>query len=205
MVQQHDENASLPSALTLFYCYARKDKALRDEIDVHLAGLHRSGLISIWHDVMIVPGEDWKREIDAHLNAASIILLLVSPDFLYSDYYYSREMQGAIERHKKGEAHVIPILLSSVDWEDTPFSTLQPLPTDAKPITQWLDRNAAFADIARGIRRTVNAIIAHKRLHEAEQKRPQEEEQNRLQAETLIERGKTLSAQKRFGEALPFF
>ena len=109
MVQQHDENASAHAALTLFYCYARKDKALRDEIDVHLSALHRSGLVTSWHDAMIVPGQNWEQEIDTHLNTASIILLLVSSDFLHSDYCYGHEMQRAIERHTKGEAHVIPM------------------------------------------------------------------------------------------------
>ena len=103
-------------------------------------------------------------------------------------------MKRAIERHKKGEAHVIAILLRSVDWEDTPLSTLQMLPADAKPVTEWLNRDAAFADIACDIRRTVNAIVVLKRLHEAEQKR--------LQAETLIKSGKVLQAQKHYEEAV---
>jgi hypothetical protein len=166
MVQQQDKEASAHPALTLFYCYAHKDKALRDEIDVHLAGLHRSRLITSWHDAMIIPGADWEHEIDTHLNAANIILLLVSPDFLNSDYCYGREMQQAIDRHTRGKAHVIPILLRPVDWQDTPFSTLQMLPTNAKPVTQWIDREAAFADIARAIRRAANDIIDQKHLQE---------------------------------------
>jgi WD40 repeat protein len=170
MVQQHGEESSPHAVLTLFYCYARKDKALRDEIDVHLASLHSSHLITSWHDAMIVPGANWEHEIDIHLNAANIILLLVSPDFLKSDYCYGWEMQRAIERHTKGEAHVIPILLRPSDWEDTPFSTLQMLPTDAKPVTQWTDQDAAFTDIAHGIRHAVNAIIVQKRLQGKEQK-----------------------------------
>src|SRR5581483_1355063 len=93
MVQRQDEETSAHPALTLFYCYARKDKTLRDKIDVHLAGLHRSRLITSWYDAMIIPGADWEHEIDIRLNAANIILLLVSPDFLNSDYCYGREMQ----------------------------------------------------------------------------------------------------------------
>jgi len=169
MVPRHDEEA--PSALTIFYCYARKDKALRDEIDGHLAGLHRSGLVTSWHDAMIKPGADWEHEINIHLNTASIILLLVSSDFLKSDYCYGREMVQAIGRHKRGEAHVIPILLRPVDWTGTPFSALQMLPTNARPVTQWADRDAAFADIALGIRSVVNGIIAQQRLQEGQKQR----------------------------------
>ncbi len=151
MILQQDEAQPPQTALELFYCYARKDQALRDELDIHLAGLHRSKSITSWYDAMIVPGEDWEQEIEAHLNTTSIILLLVSSDFIKSDYCYGREMRRAIERHSKREARVIPILLRPCDWEDTSFSKIQMLPADAKPVTQWSDRDVAYADIARGI------------------------------------------------------
>ena len=174
MTPQKDEAQPRQPALELFYCYARKDQALRDEIDVHLAGLHRSKSITSWHDAMIVPGEDWEKEIEAHLNTADIILLLISPDFLNSDYCYGREMHHAIERHKKREARVIPILLRPCDWTDTPFSTIQMLPTNAKPVTQWNDHDAACNDIARGIRRVVDELITQRQQQEKARQRQQE-------------------------------
>ena len=139
------------SPIKLFYCYAHKDRVLRDELDMHLAGLRRSGLITAWHDGAISPGTAWEREIETHLNTAHIILLLVSPDFISSDYCYSKEMGRAIERHHAKDARVIPILLRPVDWTDAPFNILQALPSNVEPVTSWSDRDAAFADIARGI------------------------------------------------------
>src|SRR5437588_12184082 len=90
---------------------------------------------------------------------ADVNLLLVSPDFIQSDYCYGKEMQQAIDRHSAKEAKVIPILLRSVDWTDTPFKHLQVLPTNARPITLWSDYDAAFEDVARGIRRVVNDLL----------------------------------------------
>jgi len=72
--------------------------------------LQRENLISIWHDVNSSPGAEWEREISTHLNTAEIILLLICPDFMASDYCYSVEMQRAMERHERGEACVIPML-----------------------------------------------------------------------------------------------
>ncbi|SRR6266436_2206735 len=95
------------------------------------------------------------HEINIHLNSAQIILLLVSPDFLASEYCYGDEVERAMKRHEAGEAIVIPIILRPVEWEDTPFSKLQPLPTDGRPATRWRNLDEAFLDIERGIRKAI--------------------------------------------------
>ncbi len=118
--------------LTFFYSYAHEDEELRDELEKHLSLLQRQGLITTWHDRCIAPGTDWVHEIDAHLEAASIILLLIIPDFLASDYCYDVEVQRALERHTCGEARVIPIIVRPVDWHSAPFGHLQCLPRDGK-------------------------------------------------------------------------
>src|SRR5258708_5028821 len=112
-------------ALEIFYSYAREDGRLRKKLEQQLSLLKRRGMISAWHDRKIVPGKKWANEIDTHLNTAQLILLLVSPDFIASDYCYSLEMKRALERHDAGEARVIPVILRAVDWTDTPFGKLQ--------------------------------------------------------------------------------
>ncbi len=142
----------------VFYSYAHKDEAFRDELETHLSLLRRQGLITEWHDRHILPGTDWSQALDEHLERASVILLLISADFLASDYCYGIEMQRALERHQANEARVIPILLRPVDWNNAPFAYLQALPTDAKPITTWRNRDAAFTDVAAGIRRVIEDL-----------------------------------------------
>ncbi len=141
--------------IKIFYCYAHEDRALRDELERHLSPLKRLGRITEWYDRDIQAGVEWEREIAAQLDSADIVLLLVSSDFMYSDYCYSLEMQRALERHKRREAYVIPILLRPVDWDETPISQLRTLPSDRKPITQWPDRDEAFLDVTKGIRKMV--------------------------------------------------
>src|SRR6202045_1561130 len=111
----------------VFYSYAHEDEALRAELEKHLSLLRRQGVISGWHDRHIAPGADWAQAIDEHLESAVVILLLVSADFLASDYCYGIEMKRALQRHQTNEAAVIPILLRAVDWNRAPFASLQTL------------------------------------------------------------------------------
>src|SRR6266571_8771379 len=113
------------NAVDIFYSYSHKDEDLRNKLVEHLSTLRRQGYINEWYDRQILAGTDWAQEIDAHLNSASLVLLLISPSFIASDYCYSIEMQRALERHEAGESCVIPILLKPVDWHGTPFSKLQ--------------------------------------------------------------------------------
>ncbi len=142
----------------VFYSYAHKDASWRNELEKHLSLLHRQGLITAWHDRHILPGTDWAQAIDEHLERASVILLLISADFLASDYCYGLEMQRALERHQANEARVIPILLRPVDWKGAPFAHLQALPIGAKPITKWSNRDEAFTNVAAGIRRVIEDL-----------------------------------------------
>jgi len=148
-----------PASIEVFYSYAHEDEGLVKELRKHLSILKRQSVIREWYDREITAGTDWKGQLDQHLNSSGVILLLVSADFLASDYCYDVEMTRALERHDQGEARVIPVLLRMVDgWQLAPFGKLQSLPTDGKPVTSWNDRDEAFADVARGIRRAVSEL-----------------------------------------------
>ncbi|HEY0757585.1 MAG TPA: CHAT domain-containing protein [Ktedonobacteraceae bacterium] len=134
------------------------DAPLLEQLERHLSALQREGLIATWHKRRIVAGKVRQAELDRHLQAAALILLLVSSDFLASDYCYGMEMQRALQRHKAGEAQVIPILLRACVWESTPFAPLEALPTGARPITLWRDRDAAWTDVVLGIRRALERL-----------------------------------------------
>jgi hypothetical protein len=146
-------------ALELFYSYAHEDEPMRRKLEKHLSLLKRSGLIVSWHDRRIDPGDEWRQQIDAHMQSAHIILFLVSSDFLSSDYCFDVEMRVALERHSRREAVVIPILLRSFDWSHAPFAHLQVLPRNARPVALWPNRDEAFAEIARDIREIVKSFL----------------------------------------------
>ncbi len=133
---------------------------MREKLEKQLRALKRQGIIDVWHDREISAGTEWEREIDKHLNSAQIILLMVSPDFMDSDYCYSIEMKRAMERHERGEARVIPVILRPVYWQGAPFGKLQALPTDAKPIMSryWHNLDEAFYDVAKGISKAIEKL-----------------------------------------------
>src|SRR5437016_9133364 len=142
--------ASTP--IEVFCSDTHEDGAWLQKLETHLSLLRRQGLISLWHNRLIVPGTDWAHAIDTHLETASIILLLVSADFLASNYCYGVEMKRALERHAANEVRVIPILVRPVDWEGAPFALLPILPTGTKPLVSWRNKEQAIADVAAGIR-----------------------------------------------------
>jgi len=147
-----------PNSVEVFYSYAHEDENLRDELKKHLSNLKRQGVITDWYDRDISAGKEWNEEIKEHLNSAKVILLLISPDFMNSDYINDVEVKRAMERHESGDARVIPVILRPVDWQGTPFSKLQALPTDAKPVNSWDDPDEAFLDITKGIRKAIQEL-----------------------------------------------
>jgi hypothetical protein len=143
-------------SIEIFCCYARKDQTLLNELKAHLMPLQRRGLINLWADTDIGAGIAWEKEIEKHQDTAHIILLLVSADFMNSEYCYSTEMKRALERDKRKEARVISIILRPVDWRDV-LGKLQALPTDGTPVIdrRWHTSDEALYSVAQGIRKVV--------------------------------------------------
>lgn len=172
----------------IFFCYAHEDEPLLNKLKVQLKPLQRQGLIDVWYDRDISAGTEWEREIDKHLNTAQIILLLVSPDFMDSDYCYSVEMKRAIERHNQGDACVIPVILRPVYWQGSPFGKLQSLSTNTLPVTDpvWHNMDRAFFNVSEGIREVVEKLVeARKAEEERILKAVEEERERKIKEKTL--------------------
>lgn len=149
--------ASSSSPAKVFLSYAHADEKLMNELKKHLAALRRQSIISTWHDRDITAGSEWAGEISQELENADVILLLISADFLSSDYCWDVEMKRAMERHNEGTAVVIPIFLRPCDWKGAIFGKLQGLPTDAQPVisSAWSSQDEAFTIVAAGIRKAI--------------------------------------------------
>lgn len=139
-------------AKKVFISYSHKDESFKDDLDTHFSALKRSGLVEVWHDRRIDAGTEWDDAIKSELESADIILLLVSANFLASDYIWKVEIARAMERHRAKEAKVIPIFTRSCDTKGMPFEGIQGLPRDAKPIATFTDKDEAYVQIAKGIR-----------------------------------------------------
>lgn len=147
-------------SIEIFFSYAHEDEDLKITLEKHLSILKRLGYLKPWHDRKILPGEKWKSIIDKHIHTAQIILLLISADFINSDFCYGAEMSIALKRHTKGEAITIPVILRPIDnWQATPFGMLLGLPRDRRPITKWKNQDEAFAEVAKGIREVVESLL----------------------------------------------
>lgn len=147
--------AAVPDKLQVFFSYSHKDEEIKEDLDTALVMMRREGLIENWYDRDIEAGTEINEEIEKHLNNAHIILLLVSPSFLRSDYCYQTEMTRAMQRHEAKTARVVPIILRPCPWQTAPFGKLKALPKDGKPITTWNNRDEAFLDVAKELRRVV--------------------------------------------------
>jgi TIR domain-containing protein len=153
------EASKSPRPVEVFYSYAHADEDCRVELVKHLRLLERRGVITGWHDRNISAGTEWKDVIDNHLESAGIILLLVSADFLASDYCYDIELKRAMERHAEGKARVIPVILRNCDWASAPFGKLQALPRNARPIAHWDRPDDAYTDVVNGIKKAIEETV----------------------------------------------
>lgn len=149
-------NGRMP--VKVFLSYSHKDEKICERLMVHLSPLRREGSITDWYDRKILPGDDWENDIDQHLRDAQIILLLVSADFINSNYCYVKEMKLALKRHKNGNAVIIPIIIRHCDWGHSPLKSIQALPKDGRPVTAWSDEDEAFLNVVQGLRVKINAL-----------------------------------------------
>lgn len=141
-----------------FISYSHQDSGALERLHVHLANLQREGRIETWYDREILAGDVLDDEISQELEQANLILLMVSPDFIASNYCIEREMQRALERHDAGEARVVPIIVEPCDWAAMPqLRRLKAVPKDAVPISDWANANTAYLDVVQEIRRIVDA------------------------------------------------
>ncbi|WP_153798514.1 toll/interleukin-1 receptor domain-containing protein [Foetidibacter luteolus] len=145
----------------LFISYSHPDEIYKVELVKHLSTMKRNHEVEIWNDRMINPGEEWDKVINSKLLEADIILLLVSSDFIASDYCNDIEVKKAVEKHNLGKAKVIPIIVRSCDWKTTIFAKLQALPKDGKPLKNWSDIDEAFLFVIEGIRQAINERTPH--------------------------------------------
>ena len=141
----------------IFISYSHRDDPLRAELDKHLALLRREGAIELWSDHRILPGSEFDKEISQALEAAEIILLLVSADFLASDYCFGIETRRALERHNSGDAVVVPVILRACDWQHSPFQHLNALPSGGREIAKWASPDDAFLNVVQGLRKLLAA------------------------------------------------
>ena len=143
--------------ISIFISYCHQDEVLRAQLEKHLVMVRRNGEADIWTDHRIMPGADLDASISSALERADIVLLLVSSDFLHSEYCFSVELTRALERHNEGTAVVVPVILRPCDWLSSPLRGLKALPKDALAVSKWPSPDDAFLDVVTGLRKHLAA------------------------------------------------
>lgn len=149
----------------LVFSYSHADEELRNALEKHLIPLKRMGKIDTWHDRCIVPGEEFEGKIDTNFARADIILLLISSDFIASNYCYEIEMANALERHGRGEAIVIPVILRPCAWHELPFGKLLAATKDGKPIVQFPSYDEGFVEVANAVSTALKKLSPQTTVH----------------------------------------
>ena len=169
----------LKQAVQVFIAYSRLDQEYLEQLRKHLIPLERNGKIRVWTDNNIEPGHLWDDSIKKQIYQAGIILLLISADSLASDYFSGEEVRIAISRHEKGEAIVVPVILKSCLWKETPLAAIQALPKDGKPIVSWIPIDDAWEFVAKSISQMVEKI-RQKELRQDERQKEQVKAEERV-------------------------
>ena len=146
---------STQSTVQVFISYSNRDRDLLDQLLKHLRPLADQGLLGLSYDQTLEAGTDWSTELPRLLSEAPIVLFLVSPESL-SSAFISRELELALSQQET--KRIIPVLLRPCDWFASPLAKYMALPTGAKPVTTWENRDEAFLDIARGVRQVIESV-----------------------------------------------
>ena len=148
----------MPNPLDVFCCSAPEDQEMLALLVKYLSPLQRSDQITVWSAINLNSSVGWEKEFSQRLESADIILLLISPDFLASDYCYNILMKRAIERHEQGNVAVLPLLLRPTYWKNMPFAHFQMLPRNGLPLSKWPDPDDAFLEILQAIEQIASKL-----------------------------------------------
>lgn len=185
--------------IKIFISYAHEDEKYKEELEKHLKPLKRRNVIDSWNDREILPGVEWEEQIKTKFESAEVILFLISPDFISSDYINDVEIKKALDRYNKNEVIIIPIILRPVDFSYLEISKFQALPKDGKPISSWDDPDEAWYNVSVQLRKVFNALSSGSaNAKHAEVSHPQ----NPRNYDHIKSHLKSLVAQSRIDEAI---
>ncbi len=157
--------------IKIFCSYSHKDEEIKDELEKHLSIYKRIGLIELWTDRKILPGENWSLRINDEIENSDVVLFLVSADFISSDYCFEVEVKKAIKQHEMGQSVVVPIILRECNWEGAPFEYIQGLPTDMKPIVSkhWFSKDEGYNNVSLNLGKIIKVFLQKKKQGEIDE------------------------------------
>lgn len=139
--------------MKIFISYSHEDRQYRQEFEKQLSPLVRTKKAIIWSDAELSPGANWKEVIDKNLDDSDVVICLITSNFIHSDFCYNEEFLKCIDRHKRGEITIIPLIVEDCGWEMTEIGELQAIPEFGQPVhsSKWKNAAEGYADAVRRI------------------------------------------------------
>jgi hypothetical protein len=141
--------------VNVFVSYSHEDAKFQSAFHKAVSVLRRRGLIGEWFDGQIVPGEDFGKEIFRQLARAEIVVLLLSPSYVNSEFCWGKELKAALEHRQHRDLRVVGILVRPVHLEGTELSQHKLLPKDRKPVTKWHLQDEAWESVCVGLEQVI--------------------------------------------------
>jgi hypothetical protein len=148
---------------TVFVSYSRKNRRWLDRLKVHLTPYDRRGVLVVWDDSKIEPGDRWHAEINAAIDRAAVSVMLISADFLASDFVASHELPRLLQKAKRAGARILPVFVEPCELTNHPeLASFQGVNTPAKPLAQ-MSRVEAERVLVRAAE-TIGQLLGSPRL-----------------------------------------
>lgn len=165
MMSSRLDESPQKKAIQVFISYSKDDKEHRLELEKRLKLISRQFKVKAWTDAQLMAGGLVHEDIKHELVSADIVLLLISPDFMATDYCYEVELPLALERYQAKQNTVIPIIVRETpDWStqvinDFKLGDITALPTKGKPLDDWPNKDKFWADVQTGIKNRVVHLL----------------------------------------------
>lgn len=144
----------------VYISYSHKDQAFVDELLKFLQPFEQTATFQVWHDRQIQPGAVWRQEIQAALEQADVAILLISADYLASQYIVDEELRLLLERQNQGEVRLFPIIIRPSAWVHTPLAYFQVWPRDGRALSELslIERDRLWSDFAEVLVAAIHRI-----------------------------------------------
>jgi len=150
--EDFENNPHSPNPKQVFISYSHKDKKFLDDLRTHLKPFERTGSFSTWSDLQIKPGSKWLAKIDEALSSAKVAVLLVTKDFLASDFIHDNELCPLLKSASQGDIKILWILIRDCNWKKTALKDLQAAyPTQTALARKTWGRDEAWVTICERI------------------------------------------------------
>jgi len=145
----------------VFISYSHKDKEWLDKLQIALKPLIRGEKVTVWDDTQIMPGSNWYKEINNAIEKSRIAILLVSPNFLASDFIYKEELPKILKEFKNGDLIVYWVALSFSSFQMTELAQIQAVNDPSRPLDSQnvSEQNKTLADIAKQVAKGMDVNV----------------------------------------------